>query len=87
MMGRRWKYWDGSIKGHLWNKTSVKLYLFQGIGVFLICVFLYPRSRFIGAAALAVGFVAVDLIAQVIRVRRLQRRKLQEVEGYPNHVP
>jgi hypothetical protein len=60
MMGRRWKYWDGSIKGHLWNKTSVKLYLFQGIGVFLICVFLYPRSRFIGAAALAVGFVAVD---------------------------
>lgn len=35
MMGRRWKYWDGSIKGHLWNKTSVKLYLFQGIGVFL----------------------------------------------------
>ena len=60
MMGRRWKYWDGSIKGHLWNKTSVKLYLFQGIGVFLICVLLYPRSRFIGAAALAVGFVAVD---------------------------
>jgi len=59
-MGRRWKYWDGSIKGHLWNKTSVKLYLFQGIGVFLICVLLYPRSRFIGAAALAVGFVAVD---------------------------
>jgi len=60
MMGRRWKYWDGSVKGHLWNKTSVKLCLFQGIGVFLICVFLYPRSRFIGAAALAVGFVAVD---------------------------
>ena len=60
MMGRRWKYWDGSIKGHLWNKTSVKLYPFQGIGVFLICAFLYPRSRFIGAAALAVGFVAVD---------------------------
>jgi hypothetical protein len=60
MMGRRWKYWDGSVKGHLWNKTSVKLYLFQGIGVFLICVLLYPRSRFIGAAALAVGFVAVD---------------------------
>jgi len=51
MMGRRWKYWDGSIKGHLWNKTSVKLYLFQGIGVFLICVLLYPRSRLIGSAA------------------------------------
>jgi len=87
MMGRRWKYWDGSIKGHLWNKTSVKLYLFQGIGVFLICVLLYPRSRFFGAAALAVGFVAVDLIVQVIRVRRLQRRKIQEIEGQPNHVP
>jgi len=69
MMGRRWKYWDGSIKGHLWNKTSVKLYLFQGIGVFLICVLLYPRSRFIGAIVFAAGFVAVDLIAQVIRVR------------------
>ena len=65
----------------------MKLYLFQGIGVFLICVLLYPRSRFIGAAALAVGFVAVDLIAQVIRVRRLQRRKLQEVEGHPNQAP
>ena len=65
----------------------MKLYLFQGIGIFLICVFLYPRSRFIGAAALAVGFVAVDLIAQVIRVRRLQRRKLQEVEGHPNQAP
>jgi hypothetical protein len=65
----------------------VKLYLFQGIGVFLICVFLYPRSRFIGAIVFAAGFVAVDLIAQVIRVRRLQRRKLQEVEGHPNHVP
>jgi len=69
MMGRRWKYWDGSIKGHLWNKTSVKLYLFQGIGVFLICVLLYPRSRFIGAAALAVGFVAVDR-QKVGRLRR-----------------
>lgn len=69
MMGRRWKYWDGSIKGHLWNKTSVKLYLFQGIGVFLICILLYPRSRFIGAAALAVGFVAVDR-QKVGRLRR-----------------
>ena len=68
-MGRRWKYWDGSIKGHLWNKTSVKLYLFQGIGVFLICILLYPRSRFIGAAALAVGFVAVDR-QKVGRLRR-----------------
>ena len=87
MMGRSWKYWDGSIKGHLWNKTSVKLYLFQGIGVLLICVLLYPRSRFFGAAAFAVGFVAVDLIVQVVRVRRLQRRKLQEVEGYPDQIP
>ena len=86
MMGRSWKYWDGSIKGHLWNKTSVKLYLFQGIGVFLICVFLYPRSRFLGAAALAAGFVVVDLIVQVVRVRRLQRRKIQEAEGHPNQI-
>ena len=86
MMGRSRKYWDGSIKGHLWNKTSVKLYLFQGVGVFLICVFLYPRSRFIGAAALAVGFVAVDLTTQVIRLRRLKRRRLHETESHPNHI-
>jgi len=76
------KVWNSSVEGHLlWNRPTVGLYLFRGIGAFVIVAAMFPRARFLGAAIMGVGFVAVDFIsyqiAWALYCRKLRRK-------YPN---
>ena len=82
MMAKKSKIWDASVEGHLrWNKPSVGLYLFRGVGAFAIVAFMFPLARFLGAVIMGVGFVTVDFVVYqifwAVHLRRLRRK-------YPN---
>jgi hypothetical protein len=76
---RKWKLWNGSLAGHLrFYRPSVTNYVVRGVGTFAIISIMFPRSRFLGAALIGVGYVVAEFlsyqIALVIYRRRLRRK-------------
>ena len=76
--GQKWKLWDGSLKGHLrFYRPSATNYVVRGVGTFAIIAIMFPRSRFLGAILMGLGYVVAEFLSYQIALA-LYRRRLKK---------
>lgn len=76
---QKWRLWHGSLKDHLrFYRPDATNYVVRGVGIFIIVAIMYPRSRYLGAALMGIGYVIAEFLSYCVALaiyhRRLRRK-------------